>query len=56
MFNKRHALLPIQDQRRGGACHAPYAYKGRVRAIAHACAFHCPSSARTRLPRSQDLV
>ncbi len=31
MFNKRHALLPIQDQRRVGACHAPYAYKGRVR-------------------------
>ncbi len=27
----RHALLPIQDQRRVRACHAPYAYKGRVR-------------------------
>ncbi len=47
MFN---TLLPIQDQRRVGACHAPYAYKGRVRAISHACAFHRSSSARTRLP------
>ncbi len=54
MFNKRHALLPIQDQRRVGACHAPYAYKGacvqsrmRARSIAPAC------SARTRVRACQ---
>ncbi len=47
----RHALLPIQDQRRVGAWQ-PYAYKRRVRAISHACAFHRSSSARTRLPHA----